>query len=325
MFFKKAVIISVLLCSLSFESFSQDQVDIYPHLYVGTNIGYQFESDIKIKSGDYYNKNSTYEFFVGSQFSKELSLDFGYEYHYSNDDNELSFLQSSLRYDWYFTNDWSIYFKGGIAYWMEDAYQKNTNTQASGFSPVGSLGVNYRLFPNVNIQVGYKFINNVGDSSLSNYDSNVIFLGATYHFKGEKVDFLSAVEALPFVDIKKEKVFKATDPVIISFDSESSTFEGDKEMNYLLERFVNVLIKYPQAKGRITGYTDSSGSSEYNQRLSLKRAQSVAQYLYKYGVSADQLIIEGAGEFQPIASNKTDEGRKKNRRVELNIRQFKYD
>jgi outer membrane protein OmpA-like peptidoglycan-associated protein len=70
---------------------------------------------------------------------------------------------------------------------------------------------------------------------------------------------------------------------------------------------------------KVVGHTDSVGSDAYNQALSERRASSVAQYLLSQGVAPAKLTSEGKGESQPIADNATDEGRAKNRRVELHI------
>lgn len=67
----------------------------------------------------------------------------------------------------------------------------------------------------------------------------------------------------------------------------------------------------------VEGHTDSRGSDKYNMGLSLRRAEAVRDYLISKGVAADRLTAKGYGESQPIADNNTDEGRFKNRRVEL--------
>lgn len=68
-----------------------------------------------------------------------------------------------------------------------------------------------------------------------------------------------------------------------------------------------------------TGHTDSTGSAEYNQGLSERRAASVKDYLVGQGVPADRIYTEGKGLTQPVASNATREGRAQNRRVEIEI------
>ncbi len=68
-----------------------------------------------------------------------------------------------------------------------------------------------------------------------------------------------------------------------------------------------------------TGHTDSIGSDAYNQKLSVRRAESVKAYLVKKGVDPKKVFTEGKGEKQPVASNKTKEGRAKNRRVVIEV------
>ena len=67
----------------------------------------------------------------------------------------------------------------------------------------------------------------------------------------------------------------------------------------------------------IKGYTDSTGGDKHNMTLSGKRANSVRDYLISKGVAADRLVAQGFGKADPIGDNTTQEGRAKNRRVEL--------
>ena len=67
------------------------------------------------------------------------------------------------------------------------------------------------------------------------------------------------------------------------------------------------------------GHTDSVGSSAYNQKLSLRRAEAVKAYMISKGIEPNRIYTEGKGEKQPIADNKTKEGRAKNRRVEIEV------
>ncbi|MGS2719136.1 OmpA family protein [Paraglaciecola aestuariivivens] len=87
----------------------------------------------------------------------------------------------------------------------------------------------------------------------------------------------------------------------------------------VLEDVAKVLNRYDKTKLSITGHTDSVGDAMYNQQLSMQRANSVANYLQGAKVNAARLQTLGMGESQPIASNDTQEGRKQNRRVELQV------
>ena len=67
------------------------------------------------------------------------------------------------------------------------------------------------------------------------------------------------------------------------------------------------------------GHTDNVGSDVYNQKLAVKRAESVKAYLVSKGIEKNRIYTEGKGEKQPVADNKTSEGRAKNRRVEIEV------
>jgi OOP family OmpA-OmpF porin len=78
-----------------------------------------------------------------------------------------------------------------------------------------------------------------------------------------------------------------------------------------------ILKDNPTIHVEVGGHTDSIGSDQYNQKLSERRAQTVADELVKDGISASRLTVRGYGKRKPIADNKTEAGRARNRRVEL--------
>jgi outer membrane protein OmpA-like peptidoglycan-associated protein len=84
-----------------------------------------------------------------------------------------------------------------------------------------------------------------------------------------------------------------------------------------LAKVAGVLLAYPDLHVEVDGYTDSIGSDQYNQQLSEKRASAVRDYLSSQGVAMNNIVAEGFGKNDPIASNATSQGRQENRRVEL--------
>jgi outer membrane protein OmpA-like peptidoglycan-associated protein len=84
-----------------------------------------------------------------------------------------------------------------------------------------------------------------------------------------------------------------------------------------LAKVAGILIAYPDIRVEIDGYTDSTGSLEFNQQLSQQRADAVRNYLSSQGVNSSAITTQGFGPSQPIASNDTPAGRQQNRRVEL--------
>lgn len=84
-----------------------------------------------------------------------------------------------------------------------------------------------------------------------------------------------------------------------------------------LSKFSGILLAYPGLKLNVEGHTDSTGSLETNQRLSLQRAISVRDYLIAEGIPASSMDVAGYGPSQPVADNSTADGRERNRRVEI--------
>jgi OOP family OmpA-OmpF porin len=91
------------------------------------------------------------------------------------------------------------------------------------------------------------------------------------------------------------------------------------ESRPVLDRIASDLRKYPRLKIELQGHTDSTGPDQYNLNLSQKRAESVARYLTDAGVPAGQVVPKGYGESEPIADNKTADGRAQNRRVVMKV------
>ncbi|NCF80417.1 MAG: OmpA family protein [Proteobacteria bacterium] len=107
-------------------------------------------------------------------------------------------------------------------------------------------------------------------------------------------------------------------PGSASFASGSSSV--DSEFFPVLESVAVVLDEFDQTYVDVIGHTDSKGSRQYNQRLSEKRAQSVASYFESREVISERVIADGMGEANPIAPNDTRAGRAQNRRVEIKLK-----
>ena len=110
-------------------------------------------------------------------------------------------------------------------------------------------------------------------------------------------------------------VVSFTDNILFDVDSAAVKPAFQDELRTLAAS----LQRYPGSVVRVTGHTDNTGEAGYNQRLSERRAGSVADILTANGVASSRIVASGAGEAQPVASNLTPEGRALNRRVDVVI------
>lgn len=111
-----------------------------------------------------------------------------------------------------------------------------------------------------------------------------------------------------------EKVTFAAD-VLFDFDKSDIKAEGRSKLDDLAGKMKTINLEVVIA----IGHTDSIGTDAYNQKLSVRRAEAVKKYLSSKGVEGNRIYTEGKGEKQPVASNKTKEGRAKNRRTEIEV------
>ncbi|MFC5499124.1 outer membrane protein OmpA [Caenimonas terrae] len=110
------------------------------------------------------------------------------------------------------------------------------------------------------------------------------------------------------------KVTYAAD-AFFDFDKSVLKPEGKAKLDDLVSKVKDINLEVIIA----VGHTDSVGTDAYNQRLSVRRAESVKAYLVSKGIEKNRVYTEGKGEKQPVADNKTAEGRAKNRRVEIEV------
>jgi outer membrane protein OmpA-like peptidoglycan-associated protein len=112
-------------------------------------------------------------------------------------------------------------------------------------------------------------------------------------------------------------------PSNVTFAVDSSAIQPNFQET--LGSVANTLSQYEKSYVDIFGHTDSTGSDAYNQSLSVRRADSVANFLSNSGVQRARLATQGFGESQPVATNSTEEGRAANRRVEIKIVPIRKD
>lgn len=188
---------------------------------------------------------------------------------------------------------------------------------------IWEVGAGYKITPDLDIKAGYKRIN----TELTD-DSSVTFKGFTtglsYRFGGhsEKAPAPAPVEVTPAPIAEGSApapVAEAKDYYVnsIYFDSDIDVPRADQAPN--LASMIEAANQYPNATIKLVGNADSSYNAEYNQALSERRVQSVAQYAVNNGVDGDRLVGLANGDKKPAADNATAAGKAENRRVDVYV------
>jgi OOP family OmpA-OmpF porin len=116
---------------------------------------------------------------------------------------------------------------------------------------------------------------------------------------------------VPVAPVSQKVTYEAT--ALFDFDKSNLKKEAKAQLDDLVSKSKNAAIEVVIA----VGHADSTGGDDYNQKLSLRRADTVKAYLVEKGIDQARVYTEGKGEKQPVADNKTSDGRSKNRRVDV--------
>jgi len=268
----------------------------------GMHIGYDFTDIIGLEYGVDYLGNYEANFKSGANTANTI-------------DGDLWALTLAPKFNWHLNDTWNLFAKVGGAY-MISGDEKD-------IVPTGSLGAEYTIDRNWSVRAEYQRYQDISDDVLDDMDANFFGIGVNYKFAAAPV-----VAAVVTEEVMEEEPVMMTKTHKEEYGTGTFEFDSAKLTDSVSERldnFVNFLNEYPQAQVEITGYTDSSGPAAYNQKLSERRAQAVADYLIAAGIDADRFTVKGMGEENPVADNSTHEGREKNRRVEVVVPEFQYE
>lgn len=125
---------------------------------------------------------------------------------------------------------------------------------------------------------------------------------------------------IPASEPKEEEKAVIPKDLVIYFAFDKSDFISGAEANIYFNKANAYILHNTQAKLNITGHTDAIGSLEYNHALGLRRAQSMQKYIESKGIPKSRIKIESKGEKEPVADNRSDEGRANNRRTVVTIK-----
>ncbi len=156
------------------------------------------------------------------------------------------------------------------------------------------------------------------DMAKANACSRVIPIEAFVNNPGYMTGALYTVKASAVVETTSESRIAGLRANDGNFDFDRYDIRSDFQSE--LDEVGKFLQNNPDAYVQLVGYTDSIGSEDYNMGLSQRRANSAANYLMdKYNITSDRIVVNYYGEANPVASNDTEEGRAKNRRVEIAV------
>ena len=141
-----------------------------------------------------------------------------------------------------------------------------------------------------------------------------------YLFRSLNFNYSDRKDYEPIVlDIDLEKASEGTTAILANIFFDLDKYELKEKSVTELGKILRFLKENPRLRVEIGGHTDNSGSEAYNLQLSQRRAQAVYNYLVSKGIAPDRLHPKGYGAAKPIATNDTEEGRQKNRRIEFKI------
>ena len=200
---------------------------------------------------------------------------------------------------------------GGVGY--EDV---SNNSQSLDSAPFGQYGVGLRweAFEYLHFKTELRHL-----MSFDGRSDVVAMLGFSIPFGTYGAQQVAVAEEAKEVVVEEtqEPALSHIHAFNVEFPSDSAVV--DPAYYPEIQDFAKYMEQNPEKTAIINGHTDSTGSAAYNQKLSEKRAVSVKNEIVKQGISAERLEAKGYGEEKPIASNKTREGRQKNRRVEAEV------
>nr|WKN35293.1 OmpA family protein [Tunicatimonas sp. TK19036] len=121
------------------------------------------------------------------------------------------------------------------------------------------------------------------------------------------------------IDIYLDPIQKGQETVLNNIFFDTDKYEIKNKSKPELDKIANFLQENPDIAISINGHTDNVGASSYNEKLSTQRAKAIYDYLIQSGIAAERLSFRGYGDQKPIASNDTEEGRQKNRRIAFEV------
>ena len=289
--------------------------------YIGGKLGYNALNDACHLDAPCDDDSFAAGMHIGYNFNEYVAAEYGVDYlgnftanfnkaGLNTVDGDLWAMTLAPKFNLPLNDSWNLFAKVGAAYMMAG--------DEKDFVPTGSLGAEYQINYNWSLRAEYQRYQDMSDDIIDDMDSDFFAIGFNYKFGSEPVVQEEVVETRPVTRIVEHEYPAQT--ATVQFGLESAELQDASAFNGTVE----LMNTYPQAQVEINGYSDTTGSEAYNQQLTEKRAQAVAEHFQAEGIAADRMTVKGMGEANPVASNETREGREENRRVEVVVPAFQY-
>ncbi|RXJ74245.1 hypothetical protein CS022_04060 [Veronia nyctiphanis] len=310
--------------------------------YLGPRVGMSMLDDACISGLPCKDKKVGAGLLLGYGFDDRLSVEGSYDILGSfktgfnttagavKSDGKLSAITLAPKLDFPINDVSDVYAKVGVSRWD---WNGGSGADQEGTSLLAALGYDRQLTDLINLRLEYQLMRDLTDDYFRGVDNHFVNLGMTVHFgrTTEEPPAPQPVVVAPIKkpeppkkpEIKKKRVVLSSASGVEMFKTSSSSLSKNAldELLPLLRR----LQTFAESTITITGYTDSTGKASFNQKLSEKRATTVAEYFTSNGIDPNRITVVGKGEADPVASNDTAQGRAKNRRVEITSPEFSYE
>jgi OOP family OmpA-OmpF porin len=298
-----------------------------------------------------YERDTGYKLFLGKQLNQNFAIEGGYfdlgNFHYNATSSGNGALNGDVRFrganldligQMPLTQRLSAYGRVGVTYAKTSTHFSgnrlaaltNPDSSENKFNPKIGLGLEYKLTEALSLRYEaerYRVNNPLGKRDVDLYAVNLVYKLGRPAAKAPVVYTPPPAEPMPAPAVVEAPPAPPAPPATVSekvsfaaealFDFDKAVVKpaGKSALDDLLSK-----VQGMNTEVMITvGHTDSIGSNAYNEKLSLRRAAAVKDYLISKGVDASRIYTEGKGETQPVADNSTAEGRAKNRRVTVEV------
>ncbi|VAX76724.1 Outer membrane protein A [Serratia symbiotica] len=286
--------------------------------YIGDKVGWSQYHDVGFYGNGYpdiisnglASKNkSGAGVFLGYQTKQYFGLEVGYDWlgrmPYKENMNHAVFkakgIELAAKFNHLIVDNLEVYTRLGGMFWRADSKGshariprlKNNDT---GFAPLAGVGLEYTITKNIRTRLDYQFISNIGDASTvgARPDNTMLSLGIAYYFGQNNVSSPAMFVQAPIFGPKRVTL---KSKVLFDFNTSALKAEGKQSLEELYTQLTSMHHKDDSIIA--LGYTDAVGSDNYNNKLSGKRAESVADFLIFKGVPAKKISAHGMGKANP--------------------------